>query len=108
MVHPILLRVEQDDENEARPAPRSPAEKRWTVNFFLDAGTIGPVHITIKLSTSAVSVRLSSDQADSASVLNAWLPELKATLEQAGFAIEELSVRESARADTAANAPEFL
>ena len=108
MQNPILMTVQQDDEDEARPAPRSPAAKRWTVNFSLDAGTIGPVHITIGLSASAVSVRMSSDQTESAFFLNAWLPELKATLEDADFAVEELSVRESARSDTAANAPVLL
>jgi len=34
--------------------------------------------------------------------------ELKATLEHADFAVEELSVRENARADTATNAPVLL
>jgi ribosomal 50S subunit-recycling heat shock protein len=108
MQHPILMTIRQDDEDEARPARRSPAAKRWTVNFSLDPGTIGPVHITIGLSASAVSVRLSSDQAESAFFLSAWLPELKATLEHADFAVEELSVRESARSDMAANAPDLL
>ena len=108
MQHAVLMTIQQDDEDEARPSPRSAAAKRWTVNFSLDAGTIGPVHITIGLSASAVSVRISSDQAESAFFLSAWLPELKATLEDADFAVEELSVRESARSDTAANAPDLL
>jgi len=108
MQHPVLMTIQQDDDDDTRPAPRSPAAKRWTVNFSLDAGTIGPVHIAIGLSASAVSVRLSSDQAESAFFLSAWLPELKATLEHADLAVEELSVSESARSDTAANAPVLL
>ena len=107
MPHPILMRVEQDDENESQQAPRSPAAKRWTVNFSLDAGTIGSVHVSIGLSASAVSVRLSSDEAESASFLSAWLPELKATLEEADFAVEDLSVREVPHLDTANNAPDL-
>jgi len=108
MAHPILMRIEQDDENDSRQATRSPAAKRWTVNFSLDAGTIGPVHVSMGLSASAVSVRLSSGEAESASFLNAWLPELKATLEEADFAVEDLSVREVSRLDTENNAPDLL
>jgi len=105
MAHPILMRIEQDDENEAQPEPRSPAAKRWTVHFSLDAGTIGSVHVSMGLSASALSVRLSSDEPESASFLSAWLPELRATLEEAEFAVEDLSVREVPHLDTANNAP---
>jgi hypothetical protein len=101
MQHPILMTIQQDDENEARPAQQSPAAKRWTVNFSLDAGAIGPIRVTIALSAAAVSVRLSSDQTESASLLSAWLPGLKATLEQADFAVDELSVRKTASFDMA-------
>ena len=103
MSHPILMRIEQDDENESRQAPHSPAAKRWTVNFSLDTGTIGSVHVSIGLSASALSVRLSSDEAESASFLSAWLPERKATLEEADFAVEDLSVHEVSN-----NAPALL
>ena len=108
MQHPILMTIQQDDENEAQLAPRSPATKRWTVNFSLDAGTIGPIRVTIGLSAAAVSVRLSSEQTESASLLNAWLPELKATLEQADFAVDELSVRKTAGSEMANSAPILL
>ena len=64
MPHPILMRIEQDDENEPQQAPRSAAAKRWTINFSLDTGTIGSVHVSMGLSASAVSVRLSSDEAE--------------------------------------------
>ncbi len=94
MPQPILMRIEQEDEDEARPEERSRSTKRWTVNFSLDAGTMGPVHVNIGLSASALTVRLASDQAESSPVLSAWLPELKAALEQADFAVEDLSVRE--------------
>ncbi len=94
MQRPIMMRVEEDDEDEARPEGRSRSTKRWTVNFSLDAGTIGPVRVSIGLSASALTVRLASDQAESSSVLSAWLPELKTALEQADFAVEDLSVRE--------------
>ena len=93
MPHPILLRIEQDDENESQPSSRSSAAKLWTINFSLDAGTIGTVHVSMGLSARAVSVRLSSE-AESASFLSAWLPELKAALEEADFAVEDLSVGE--------------
>jgi hypothetical protein len=108
MQHPIQMTIRQDDENEARPAQRSPAAKRWTVNFSLDAGAIGPVHVTIGLSAAAVSVRLSSDETESASLLSAWLPGLKAALEQADFAVDELSVRRTASLDMANTAPILL
>ncbi len=61
---PILLRVEEDDEDEARPEGRSGSAKRWTVNFSLDAGTLGAVHVSIALSASSLTVRLASDQAE--------------------------------------------
>ena len=105
MANPILMRIEQDDENEAQPEPRPPAAKRWAVNFSLDAGTMGSVHVSMGFSASAVSVRLSSDEPESASFLSAWLPELRATLEEAEFAVEDLSVREVPHLDTANNAP---
>jgi hypothetical protein len=108
MQHPILMTIQQDDENEARPAPRSPAAKRWTVNFSLDAGAIGLIRVTIGLSAAAVSVRLSSEQTKSASLLSAWLPELKATLEQADFAVDELSVRKTASFDMANSSAPIL
>ena len=41
-------------------------------------------------------------------LLSAWLPELKATLEEADFAVEDLSVREIPRSDTANDAPVSL
>ncbi len=94
MQQPILMRVEQDDEEEERPEGRSRSTKRWTVNFSLDAGTIGQVHVTMGLSANALTVRMGSDQAESSAVLSAWLPELRAALEQADFAVEDLSVRE--------------
>ncbi len=94
MQQPILLRIEQDEEDQAQRPGRSRQTKRWSVNFSLDTGTIGPVHAGIGYSASALSVRLSSDQAESAFLLSAWLPELKAVLEQADFAVEELSVRD--------------
>ncbi len=108
MQHPILLTIRQDDENGSQPGPHSTATKRWTVNFSFDAGTIGPIQVTIGLSTAAVSVKLSSEQIESASLLNAWLPELKAALEQADFAVDELSVRKTARSDTANSEPILL
>ena len=108
MPYPILMTIQQDDENEAQQTSRSPAAKRWTVNFSLDAGNIGQVHVTIALSAAAVSVRLSSDEAKSATFLSAWLPELKTTLEAADFAVEDISVREVRRSDTANNAPVLL
>lgn len=108
MPHPILMRIEQDDEYESRQATRSPAAKRWTINFSLDTRTIGSVYVSMGLSASAVSVRLSSDEAESATFLSAWLPELKATLEEADFAVEDISVHEVPHLDATNNAPDLL
>jgi hypothetical protein len=108
MQHPILMTIRQDDENEAQAARRPPTAKRWTVNFSLDAGTYGQVQVTIGLSAAAVSVRLSSDQTESAALLSAWLPELKAALERADFTVDELSVRKTASFDSANPAPILL
>ena len=108
MQRPILMTIRQDDENEAQPARRPPAAKRWTVDFSLDAGGSGPIQVTIGLSAAAVSVRLSSDQTKSAALLSAWLPELKAALEQADFTVDELSVRKTASVDSANRPPILL
>jgi hypothetical protein len=97
MPHPILMHVEEDDDGDSEPGSRSPAVKRWTVHFSLDTGTIGPVQVSIGLCANALSVRLSSSEPQSASLLSVRLPELKATLEEADFAVEELSVHDSAR-----------
>ena len=101
MQRPILMTIRQEDENEAQPARRPPAAKRWTVNFSLDAEANGQIQVRIGLSAAAVSVRLSSDQTDCAALLSAWLPELRAALEQADFAVEELSARKTASANSA-------
>jgi hypothetical protein len=97
MPHPILVHVEEDDDGDAEPGSRSPAVKRWTAHFSLDTGTIGPVQVSIGLCANALSVRLSSGEPQSAYLLSARLLELKATLEEADFAVEELSVHDSAR-----------
>ena len=108
MQHPIRMTIQQDDENEAQPARRPQAAKRWTVNFSLDAGANGQIQVTIGLSAAAVSVRLSSGETESAALLSAWLPELKAALEQADFTVDELSVRKTASFDSANRSPVLL
>ena len=102
------MTIQQDDENEAQPARRPQAAKRWTVNFSLDAGANGQIQVTIGLSAAAVSVRLSSGETESAALLSAWLPELKAALEQADFTVDELSVRKTASFDSANRPPVLL
>lgn len=95
--HAILMHVEQrdddDGESEGQEGRRQAAAKRWTVRFALDAGTIGPVQVSIGLCADALSVKLSSGLSQSASFLSARLPELKASLEEADFSIEDLSVQ---------------
>jgi hypothetical protein len=108
MQNPILMTIQQDDQNNAQPGQHSPATKRWAVNFSLDAGRLGPIQVSIGLSAAAVSVRLSSGQTESALLLNAWLPELKATLEQADFAVDEVSARKTASPDTVNSASILL
>ncbi len=107
MLRPVLMTIAQHDDSEAQQQPGAPAAKRWTVSFSLDAGSIGQVHVTIGLS-AAVRVALASDQAQSAFLLRAWLPELKAALEEADLAVDELSVRETGRDDAASSAPVLL
>jgi Flagellar hook-length control protein FliK len=108
MQRPILMTIQQDDESEAQPASRPQAAKRWTVNFSLDAGSYGQIQVTIGLSAAAVSVRLSSDQTESAALLSVWLPELKAALEEADFAVDELTVRKTVSFDSANRTPILL
>ena len=82
-------------KKEERPEGRSRSTKRWIVNFSLDAGTIGQVHVTMGLSANALTVRMGGDQAEffggSQRLASGGH---RAALEQADFAVEDLSVRE--------------
>ena len=91
MAQPVMLRVQQEDEDGADDGSGGAAAKRtWTVTLSLDAGALGLVHVGIGLRDGSVSVRLSAGTAEGAAQLSTWLPELKASLEQADFTPGEL------------------
>ena len=101
LAQPLLLRVQQQEEDGADDSG-SPAGKRtWTVSVSLDAGALGLIHIGIGLRQGEVSVRLSATEPQGAAHLSAWLPELKKSLEQADFITGELSAAQTPQADTA-------
>lgn len=94
MAQPVMIAVKEEESEPDRSKPR-PGGKRWTVAVSLNAGAMGFIDVNIGLHAGTLSVSLAAHQAQSVSHLAAWLPELKAVLEQSGFAVEELSVRET-------------
>ncbi len=91
MAQPLMLRVQQEEEDGADGSHRQAAKRMWTVNVSLDAGALGLVNIGIGLRQDSVSVRLSAGTLRGAAHLSAWLPELRKSLEQASFLPGELS-----------------
>ena len=91
MAQPIMLKVQQEEEDGADGSRGQAAKRMWTVNVSLDAGSLGLVNIGIGLRQDSVSVRLSAGTLRGAAHLSAWLPELRKSLEQANFVPGELS-----------------
>lgn len=91
MAQPLMLRVQQEEEDGADGSRGQAAKRMWTVNVSLDAGALGLVNIGIGLRQDSVSVRLSAGTLRGAAHLSAWLPELRKSLEQANFVPGELS-----------------
>lgn len=96
MPFPVAVRIKREgNEDGEGQKDGSGAEKqrKWSVTVSVASVSIGLVHVFISLRGNAISVKLSSDQAEAASHLRAWLPELKGSLEAADFVVEELSAR---------------
>ena len=95
MPFPVEVRIKQEEDEDGAKEDGSGAQKqrKWSVAVSVAAVSIGLVHVSIGLRGNAISVRLSSDQAEAASHLRAWLPELKGFLEAADFVVEDLSAR---------------
>ena len=91
MAQPLMLKVQQEQEDGADGSQGQAAKRMWTVNVSLDAGALGLVNIGIGLRQNLVSVRLSAGTLRGAAHLSAWLPELRKSLEQANFVPGELS-----------------
>jgi hypothetical protein len=96
MPFPVEVRIkrEEDEDGEAdKDGEDAEKQRKWSATVSVAAVSIGLVHVSIGLRGNAISVRLSSDQAESAMHLRAWLPELKSFLEAADFVVEDLSAR---------------
>jgi flagellar hook-length control protein FliK len=63
------------------------------VSFSFTAGGMGPVHVGVGLRAGAVSVKLAAENAQAASDLRSWLPELKTALEASDLTVDEVSAR---------------
>ncbi len=102
MQYPIEVRMkqQQDEDGESEGGGSAAGQRSWSVNVSLDGGEAGLVHVSVGFRASAVSVRLSSDRAEGVSQLRAWLPELKAVLEEANFVVGELSAQETRTSGT--------
>lgn len=91
MTQPVMLKIEQQQEDGEENSGGPAAKRAWTVNVSLDAGPLGLVHIGIGFRQGSVSVRLSAATPQGAAHLSTWLPELKTSLEQADLVTGELS-----------------
>jgi hypothetical protein len=97
--HPVQVRVERQEEDgkDGKTSSGAP-ERAWRVSFSLDAGGMGLVHVSISLHAGAVSVKLAAEDAQAASDLRAWVPELKTALEASNLTVEEISARQGTSA----------
>ncbi len=96
-----MLRVEQEQEDNADGGAGQEDKRTWTVSVSVDAGALGLVHVGIGLRQGAISVRFSATDVRGAAYLSTWLPELKSSLEQADFVTGELSAAQAQVADLA-------
>lgn len=100
MPYSVEARIERETEDgEEGGGAEQSAARGWTVSLSIDGGALGLVHVSVGFRANAVSVRLAADDAQAAERLRAWLPELKAALEDADFAVDELSARQDAAYD---------
>lgn len=95
MAQPVMLKVQQEEEDGEEGNGGAEGKRTWTVSVSLDAGALGLVHIGIGLRQGSVSVRLSAGTPQGAAHLSTWLPELKASLEHADFVPGELSAAQA-------------
>jgi hypothetical protein len=102
LAQPLMLRVEQHEEDGTDDSGGPAAKRAWTVSVSLDAGALGLIHAGIGIRQGEVSVRFSAKDPQGAAHLSAWLPELKKSLEQADFVAGELSAAVTLQADPAA------
>ncbi len=102
LAQPLMLRVEQQEEDGTDDSGGPAAKRTWTISVSLDAGALGLIHAGIGLRQGEVSVKFSAKDPQGAAHLSAWLPELKKSLEQADFVAGELSAAVALQADPAA------
>jgi Flagellar hook-length control protein FliK len=107
MAEPVMLRVQQEQEDGADDGGGAEAKRTWTVTLSLDAGALGLVHVGIGLRDGSVSVRLSAGSAEGAAQLSTWLPELKARLVEADFTPGELLAAQAAQAGAPSRNPSY-
>jgi hypothetical protein len=93
--YPHEARIERDkDDDEGDGGGKASAARGWTVSLSVDGGAMGLIHISVAYRANAVSVRLAAEEAQAAAELQTWLPELRAALQDADLAIDELSARQ--------------
>jgi hypothetical protein len=107
MAEPVMLRVQQEQEDGAEEGGSAGKERTWTVTLSLDAGALGLVHVGIGFRDGAVSVRLSAGTAEGAAQLSTWLPELKAKLVDADFTPGELLAAQARQASVPSRSPAY-
>ncbi len=80
-------------ERDGRHGAQERDKKKWRVRAAVDLGDTGAVEADVRLRGEAVSANLFAEQAETARLLEAALPLLRAGLTAAGFDVEALSVR---------------
>lgn len=95
-------RAEQFAEQVGQRLIQQMKSDRWTVSLQLDPRNLGPVDISLEIDGADVRANLAVMNAEVRSLLEAGMPRLRETLEQAGYQLSGWSMADSAGRDAAA------
>ena len=95
-------RAEQFAEQVGQRLIQQMRSDRWTVSLQLDPRNLGPVDISLEIDGADVRANLAVMNAEVRSLLEAGMPRLRDTLEQAGYQLSGWSMADSAGRDAAA------
>lgn len=95
-------RAEQFAEQVGQRLIQQMRSDRWTVSLQLDPRNLGPVDISLEIDGADVRANLAVTNAEVRSLLEAGMPRLRDTLEQAGYQLSGWSMADSAGRDAAA------
>lgn len=77
---------------EQSPNSNPPAESTWQVDFAIDLPELGPLHGSLSLQSTDLTVRIYADHAEARAQLDASLDQLADKLRAASLTPKELSI----------------